>query len=99
MARFMANRLLKILTNHYILHTFWVCGLGCGVWSNMWCMVGVWCKNGILHHRKTSEKYGKTKQKSLLDEFSISSNRLFSSGGRNWFRTSDLLNVSQALSR
>ena len=36
----MANRLLKTLTNRYILHAFFgcvvcglVCGLVCGVWS------------------------------------------------------------------
>ena len=63
MARFMANRLLKILTNHYILHTFWVCGLGCGVRPNMWCMVGVWCKNSILTTQRNKVKMRENKTK------------------------------------
>ena len=60
MARFMANRLLKILTNHYILHTFWVCGLGCGVWGvGCGLICGVWSVCGVKMAFYTTERQAK----------------------------------------
>ena len=57
----MADRLLKTLTNRYILHAFfWVCGVWSGVWFGVWCVVGVWCKNGILTTQNNTKQHRKT---------------------------------------